>query len=134
MPRRYLILLALAASLLSACSDVPYRQRQEDRLAEYQKFAGEPIDKFHYFHMEDWEVLGPNTIALRTSPRDTYLITVEKVCPQLQWAHTVGVTSSSGEVHRRFDSVIVRGINCHIEEIRPVRYREMIHEELARSK
>ena len=95
LSRHYLLLLILLASLLGACSNVPYRERQQQRLAEYQKYAGDPVEKFHFFHLEDWEVLGPNTIALRTSLRDSYLITVEKVCNQLEWANTVGVTSSS---------------------------------------
>ena len=129
--RRFPILLILLAALLGACSAVPYRERQQQRLAQYQRYAGEPIEKFHYFHLEDWEILGPQTLALRTSLRDSYLITVKPVCNQLEWANTIGVTASSNEVHRRFDAILVRGMACHITEIRPVRYQEMVRDERA---
>jgi hypothetical protein len=130
-PRLTSALVVLACTLLGACSNVPYRERMATRLAQFERYAGEPIDKFHFWRMENWEVLGNNKLVVRTTLRDAYLITVENACPELEWANSVGVTSTINEVSTRFDSVVVRGWKCRISEIRPVRYLDMVHDERA---
>jgi len=119
----------LACTLLGACSNVPYKERMQTRLAQYERYAGEPIDNFHFWRMENWEVLGNNKLVVRTTLRDAYLITVEKACPELEWANAIGVTSTINQVSTRFDSVVVRGWKCRISEIRPVRYLDMVKDE-----
>lgn len=130
-PRIATALVVIACMLLGACSSVPYRERMQKRLAQVERYADEPIDKFHFWRMEDWEVLGSNKLVVRTTLRDAYLLTVEKACPELEWANTVGVTSTINEVSARFDAVVVRGWKCRIAEIRPVRYLDMVHDERA---
>lgn len=124
-------LVVLVATLLGACSSAPYRERLQTRLAQYERYAGEPIDKFHFWRLESWEVLGSDKLVLRTTLRDAYLVTVEKSCPELEWADNIGVTSTLNQVSVRFDSVMVRGWKCRIGEIRPVRYRDMVRDERA---
>lgn len=129
MSRARLLLLLLLTLLVAACSSVPYRERQAQRLADYERYAQAPVDHFTFFRMEDWEVLGREQVLLRTTLRDAYLVKVEPFCPDLEWANAIGVTSSVNTVHRGMDSLVVRGLKCRILEIRPLRYRDWLRDQ-----
>jgi len=50
--------LGLVAVLLTACAGTP-RLSDEERLARYQAYAGEPIERFTQIRIDNWESLGP---------------------------------------------------------------------------
>jgi hypothetical protein len=127
---RYSALAALPA-LLAACSGIPLHESDREVRDRYNAYAGEPIDRFTWLsRFDSWQPIGRYELVVFTSPGDAYLLKVAPPCESLQFANTVGVTSTAGSVSSRFDSVIVGRWpgwrdRCQIEEIRKVDYRRM---------
>jgi len=99
------------------------QQEERDRFAAY---SGEPINEFTWFGRYDgWQPIGRYELVVFTGISDAYLIKVGPPCDSLQFATRIGLTSTAGAVHARFDSVIVGQWRCPIDEIRKVDYRRM---------
>lgn len=116
------VLLAVGAAVsVAACagSGGPAERRAE-RLAEYERHAGAPVDSFHFWDMKRFEVLGERQLAVWTTIDDAWLLTVRKPCPGLEFASAVGIGSTQRRVSARFDTVNFDGMRCQIETIRPV--------------
>ncbi len=119
--------LLTAALALVACSGNPPRERQAESLALYEAAAGEPVDSLWFPRLHSWEPLGEDRLVIRTAPKRVFLLQVERPCTELPWVNAISLTSSTGSVHARFDSVLVGKQRCRILEIRPVdeaAYRE----------
>jgi hypothetical protein len=115
--------MILGATLVAACAGQGPRERDAEAYALYRDFAGAPIDEFTYLGRYDgWRSLGRNVVAVQTGINEAYLIRVQGPCSDLQFANTIGLTSTGNTVRRGLDAVRVGGINCPIEEIRPVDY------------
>ncbi|HEY0501957.1 MAG TPA: DUF6491 family protein [Lysobacter sp.] len=121
---RILLALVAASLMLGACAS-DARLRDADRLALYREHAGPPVDSFHYFgSLSGWTPLGDSAIAIWTKPAQAYLLEVHGPCPDLEFAHAIGLSQQMGRVYARFDKVIPLGttgmgsIPCHIREIR----------------
>lgn len=124
--------LILGAILgLAACSSQPLHERQAQRLEELLRYADPAVEHFPFFRMDGWQLVDAHHILLRTTARDAYLLDLGTTCPELNWAENIGITSTVNQVQRRFDSVVVRGLKCRIEEIKPVRYDEMLADQRA---
>lgn len=122
----------LAAALLAACSGIPLRESDQEIRDRYSAYAGEPVDHFVWLsHFDSWQPVGHDELVVFTGPSDAYLLKVAPPCHDLQFANSIGLTSTGGSVSSRFDSVLVRsgspgfGDRCQIEEIRKVDYRRM---------
>ena len=123
--RQVLIAVLLGAVGLSACAGPGPREREAVRLAEYEQFAGAPVDEFHFWRMDRWESLGPLTVAIWSEPGKAWLIRVRKPCPGLEFAQIVGVSSTLNRVNRNFDTVNFEGMRCRIAELRPIDVKAM---------
>jgi hypothetical protein len=119
---RYLLVGALLAAGLSACSSVPVAQRDAQRQAAYDAAAGAPVDHFNFFDLYSWEPLGVNQVAVYTRPNQAWLLSLDGPCHNLPFATFIGLTSSLHQVSINFDKVLTgRGeLPCTITKIQPV--------------
>jgi hypothetical protein len=116
----FLAVSFLMAPVLASCSTPGPRERMAGKLAEVERHAGEPVRSLQFFRMDRFEILGRNAIALWTRPNTAWLITVHEPCFGLEFATSVGVTSSMNRVYRQSDDVVFKDQRCAIKEIRPV--------------
>ena len=119
--------LLSATALLTACSGIPLKQRQDAQRARYEAYAGPPIEQFTWLGRYDsWQSIGTNELVVWTTPFQAYLIKVAPPCDNLEFANRIGLTSTANTVSARFDFVKVgRQWRCPIQEIRPVDYQRM---------
>ena len=119
--------LLSATALLTACSGIPLKQRQDAQRARYEAYAGPPVEQFTWLGRYDsWQSIGTNELVVWTTPFQAYLIKVAPPCDNLEFAHRIGLTSTANTVSARFDFVKVgRQWRCPIQEIRPVDYQRM---------
>ncbi|MEO6925291.1 MAG: DUF6491 family protein [Rhodanobacter sp.] len=130
-----LITVALAAAL-TACSSVPYAQRQQQRQAAYAAAAGAPVKSFHFFSLWSWEPLSDSELVVYTEPQRAWLLGLDGHCQNLEFTQAIGLTSSTGEVSTRFDKVLTgrNYIPCTIMQIRPVDVKRLRIEQEAQRK
>jgi hypothetical protein len=121
----FLAFLALAT--LTACQNgIPRHETQAELRERYVSYAGPPLDRMTWLgRFDSWESLGDNRLVVYTTPSDAYLLTVTPPCSDLPFVQTIGLTSTSGTVYPRLDSVKVKGWRCPIAEIRRVDYARM---------
>lgn len=123
MSIRYLIapLLALACALpAQAMTD-----REAERLAEFQRFAGEPVESMPFWRLQSYEALGTEAVVVWTAVNTAWLIKVLPPCTDLPWAKGIGLSSSMRRVNAKFDHVIAGKDQCNIASIQPVDYKAM---------
>jgi len=113
-------LLVLILVVLSASCTHSRALRIEQQLQRFEAAAGEPVASFHYFGFNSWTPLGKDHLAVWTRPNEAWLIKVNGVCLDLDFAQQIGLTSSLSRVYARFDNVLVDNARCRIESIRPV--------------
>ena len=114
--------------LLSACSGIPLKQRQDAQRARYESYAGPPVDSFTWLGRYDsWQPIGTNELVVWTNIKQAYLIKVAPPCENLEFANRIELTSTASTVSARFDFVKVGGgrWRCPIQEIRPIDYLRM---------
>ena len=124
MVRIFLVLglLVVGVLALSACSSVPFAQRQASRLAAYTAAAGAPVSSFRFFTLYSWEPLSDTELAVYTQANKAWLLSVDGGCRQLAFTQTIGLTSTLNRVSTRFDRVLTgrRDFPCVITQIRPL--------------
>ena len=120
------ILFALLAALAATTAVAQTREVQEKRLAEYLPYAGEPVEKFQFWDLIRYELVGEYKVIVWPRLNEAYLITVDAPCNDLEWAHSIGLTSSVHQVNRRFDFVVAGKDKCRIKEIRPIDYKKYL--------
>src|SRR6266702_1081672 len=120
-------LVLLAAALITAgCSGIPRRERDQETLDRYLRYAGPPVDHITYLgHYDNWQSVSRYQIVLWTGINDAYLITVRSPCENLQFAQRVGITQTANTISSRFDAILLKGWRCQISEIRPIDYLRM---------
>lgn len=116
----------LAAVLaLAACASTPPMSDNE-RLAMYRAHAGAPASSLRYFgRFNSWSDIGDRALAIWTKPNEAWLLELSGPCNGLEFTPVIGLTSQTGRVYARFDSVLVRNgdianFPCRIETIRPL--------------
>jgi hypothetical protein len=121
------IWLLSATALLTACSGIPLKQRQDEQRARYEAYAGPPIEQFTYLGRYDsWQPIGTNELVVWTTINQAYLITVAPPCENLEFTNRIGLTQTANTVSARFDFVKVgHQWRCPIQQIRPVDYLRM---------
>jgi len=125
------ILLA-AALLTTACSGIPRRERDQEQLDRYLRYAKDPVDHITYLgHYDNWQSVSRYQIVLWTNINDAYLITVRPPCEDLQFAQRIGITQTASTISSRFDAVLVKHWRCQISEIRPIDYLQMRRDQRA---
>ena len=123
-----LMAIVLAPILASACATTgggsSTIQRSDERLARYEPYVGEPVDRFTAWRYDTWEPISRTQLVLRTMPNHAYLLTVDDTCTELPFVNTIGVTTTGRQV-TKFDAVLVRGHRCLIRQIQPIDVRQM---------
>jgi hypothetical protein len=115
--------LILLTAVVAGCASQSPRERDAQAYELYRDFAGAPIGEFTYLgSYQGWRSLGKNVLAIQTSLKDAYLLTVQGPCSELPFVNTIAVTSTGNTVRRGLDSVRAGGMSCTIREIRPVDY------------
>ena len=89
-------------------------------LARFEAVAGDAVPHFRLLQVSGYTAFGERHLAVWTRAHQAWLLTVEGPCTRLPWATGLGITSSLGRVHARFDRVLVDGERCRILTIRPV--------------
>jgi len=122
------VVTLLGLALLSACSGIPRRATEQETLARYTSYAGDPVTEFRtYSRFDSWSPIDDSHVLVRTGVNDAYLVKVIAPCMNLPFATRIGFTSRFPHtVSSGFDSLRVgRRETCRIIEIRPVNYRQM---------
>ncbi|HET7845790.1 MAG TPA: DUF6491 family protein [Xanthomonadales bacterium] len=111
------IVLAFVAGIAVADTDETMARNR----ALYERHAGAEVDEIRSWRMYDWLPLGDDAFAVWTRPNaGVYLVDVDQPCVGLDYARTIGITSTTRTVSRRFDRVKFDRQDCGIRRIRPV--------------
>lgn len=114
-------LAALAATLpVQAMTD-----SERERLAEYQQFAGAPVEDMPFRRLQKYESLGNEALVVWTGVNKAWLIKVLPPCTDLPWAKAVGLSSTNHRVSAKFDHVVAGKDHCNIASIQPVDEKAM---------
>lgn len=119
--RAILALLLMGLSIAGACAQT--REVQATALAAYQPYLGEPVEQFRFHELQSWQLVGDLKVVVFPRLNEAWLLTVDAPCTELQWTHSIGLSSSVHVVHRRFDFVVAGKDRCRINEIRPIDYK-----------
>lgn len=122
-----LLPVAALAVALTACASGS-RMGDAERLAMLRAHAGEPVGSImHPGRFTGWSAVGNSALVLQPSPNRAFLLDLSGPCQDLSFAHAIQVSSRSGAIASRFDSITPVGpgtssirIRCHIHSIRPL--------------
>ena len=128
--------ILLSAALAGACVTTGYaagaQTKGDQLLAKYEPYLGEPVKSFTALQKDSWQPISRTQLVLWTTINDAYMLTVTNNCPDLPFAQTIGVTSTTSPIST-LDSVIVRGDRCPITQIQPIDVRRMKADKNARA-
>lgn len=112
-----------AAALLALTAGAPAQamtDSERERLAEYERFAGEPVKDMPFWRLQSYEALGNEALVVWTGVNKAWLIKVLPPCTDLPWAKAVGLSSTNHRVSAKFDHVVAGKDRCNIASIQPV--------------
>ena len=119
-------LITILALLLATSASAQTREVQQERLSAYLPYAGEPVDRFQFWDLQRWELVGEYKVVVWPQLNEAYLLTVDPPCNDLEWTQKVGLSSTAHVVSKRFDSVMTGKDKCRINEIRPIDYKKYL--------
>jgi hypothetical protein len=126
------ILLLATALLMAGCSGIPRRERDQEQLDRYLRYAKAPVDRITILgHYDNWQAVGEYQVVLWANINDAYLITVSPPCENLQFAQRIGLTQTADTIYARLDAIVVKHWRCQITEIRPIDYMQMRRDQRA---
>ena len=126
------ILLLATALLTAGCSGIPRRERDQEQLDRYLRYAKAPVDRITILgHYDNWQAVGQYQVMLWANINDAYLITVSPPCENLQFAQRIALTQTASTIYARLDAIVVRHWRCQITEIRPIDYMQMRRDQRA---
>ncbi|GMV29551.1 MAG: hypothetical protein AMXMBFR59_16760 [Rhodanobacteraceae bacterium] len=111
------------AALLALAAVAPAQamtDSERERLAEYERFAGEPVKDMPFWRLQSYEALGNEALVVWTGVNKAWLIKVLPPCTDLPWAKAVGLSSTNHRVSAKFDHVVAGKDRCNIASIQPV--------------
>jgi hypothetical protein len=106
----------MATGLIAGCASQPK--------LDYREYAGQPVKSFYMNSYDGWTPVSKDQLVVWTGLNEAYLLKVTGYCPNLQYAHAIGVTSTANTVDK-FEKVIVGRDRCFINEIRPIDTKQM---------
>jgi hypothetical protein len=118
----------LLAAAMAACAHGPALSTHE-RLSLYRQHAGPPVASFRFDRttgMQNWTPLGDQALMIWSDANSGHLLELRTRCPAILTAPRVSLTSWSGEVDARLDSVVALNASgsmvsvCRFSTIRPV--------------
>jgi hypothetical protein len=110
-------LAAVLATLLAGCAT---NRPQLD----YTDYAGEPVKSFYMSDFNGWNAISKDQVVVWSGMNKAYLLSIAGYCPDLQFAHSIAITSTANTVDR-FEKVLVGRDRCLIREIRPIDVKQM---------
>ena len=125
-------LMVMLALMLATSASAQTREKQEKALIQYLPYAGTPVDRFQFWDLQRWELVGEYKVVVWPRLNEAYLLTVDPPCQDLRWAQKIGVTSTANSVSKSFDSVVVGKFKCRINEIRPIDYKKYLADRKAK--
>ena len=123
---------ALAGVLVTTGYAEELQSKSEKAYSQYEPYLGEPVKSFTALQKDSWKQISRTQLVLYTTINDAYMITVDNNCPELPFAQTIGVTSTTSSI-TTFDSVLVRNDRCRIMQIQPIDVRRMKADKNART-
>jgi hypothetical protein len=125
-------LLLIAAILAAGCSGIPRRDRDQEQLERYLRYARDPVDHITLLgRYDNWQSVSKYQVVLFANVNDAWLITVSPPCENLQFAQHIGMTQTANTIYARFDAVLVKHWRCQITEIRPIDYLQLRRDQRA---
>jgi hypothetical protein len=91
---------------------------------DYTDYAGEPVKSFYMSNFDGWNAIAKDQLVVWAGLNKAYLLSLSGYCPDLQFAHTIALTSTANTVDK-FEKVIVGRDRCLIKEIRPIDLKQM---------
>jgi hypothetical protein len=117
------VALLASVSLCAACATDRYGGGRA--LAEYQRYAGPPIDEFRYATFDGWEVVGRDRVVLFVDVNQAYLLTVMQPCVDLGFTEHLAVSETLHAISR-FEALFPeRRERCPIDEIRHIDLKQL---------
>ena len=112
------LLFALLVLLLAACSgtgEPPEAGKTVDEiLAEQDLKIVQEIDKIVAFNVNDWRYVNRRNVVLRDGPSRYYLVELNTICPNLEFAQAIGFTSF-GRIVRKNEFILVTDAPGQVE-------------------
>lgn len=100
--------MIIAALLVGACATNQHEQKPlEEKLADQNFALGEKIDRIQDYRINGWYYVDEYNVVFRGGPSDYYLLSFNQRCVNLRGAHTIGFSTTLGQV-TRFDELLVR--------------------------
>lgn len=112
-------------AFLGACASTALKEREAARLAEFERYAGAPVEEIRAFQLRDFTSLGDTRLVVWTGVNRAYLLRLRAPCTGLEFQERIAITSTHSVVSRRFDTVRFEREQCRIDEIRPVDYKAL---------
>lgn len=109
--------IAALATVLAGCAT---NRPQLD----YTDYAGEPVKSFYMSDFNGWNAISKDQVVVWSGLNKAYLLSIAGYCPDLQFAHSIAVTSTGNTVDK-FEKVLVGRDKCLIREIRPIDVKQM---------
>jgi hypothetical protein len=86
-------LLLMSLLLVTACAGQPSMTPSE-RLELYRAHAGEPVSGFQFSgRLWGWRSLGDSALAVWPRSNQGYLVELAGRCPDMSFAHSIGLTT-----------------------------------------
>jgi len=101
------------------------RETMARNYALFERYASAPIEEIRQFRLDRYQALGESAIGLWSNPGELYLVDLDGPCNGLDFARSIGVSSTHRSVSRRFDYVTYGSSRCQITKIRPVDEKAM---------
>ena len=122
---------ALAAASVTTGYASELQSKGDKLYAKYELYLGEPVKSFTALRHDSWQQISRTQLVLYTTINEAYMLTVDNNCPELPFAQTIGVTSTTSSI-TTFDSVLVRNDRCRIMQIQPIDIKRMKADKNAR--
>ncbi len=129
----YLIALFLSVCLMAGCAPVQQAAKEREKIENeplsqavtdlgYQVLA--PVKQVVDWNIYNWKDVDQQAVIIWIDAFHPYLFTLRERCPNLEFAQTIGV-SSTGSVVTDFDAIVVPdppggGQQCFIDKIYPL--------------
>lgn len=116
------LMLALPLIGLTACAEhmQMVKARDAQDLAEFKRYAGEPIKRINGFTPIDrWRSFDDQNFAIWIGTNRAYLVTLRRPCFDLHHQLQIRITGRTGTIDPALDRVEFDQQRCRIHEIRP---------------
>ena len=93
---------ALAVLTLSACASTR-------PTIDYEQLAGPSVSSVRFNRLHNWQPINDTQLVIWTDLRSPVLVNLSFPCRELDFNHSIGVTSFGHQIVAGFDKVIVDG-------------------------